>query len=80
LTAGREVDFLVTKDNTSWFLVEAKSGGARDLNPALAYFQNQTGAGHAFQAVARLKFVDRDCFEHSSPIIVPTATFLSQLV
>jgi len=77
---GREVDFLVTKDNTPWFLVEAKSGGGKDLNPALAYFQNQTGAGHAFQVAAHLEFVDRDCFEHTSPLIVPTATFLSQLV
>jgi hypothetical protein len=77
---GREVDFLVTKDNTPWFLVEAKSGGAKDLNPALAYFQNQTGAEHAFQVAAHLEFVDRDCFEHTSPLIVPTATFLSQLV
>jgi hypothetical protein len=78
--AGREVHFLVTKDNTPRFLVEAKSGSARYLNPALAYFQSQTGAGHAFQVAARSKFVDRDCFENSSPIIVPTATFSSQLV
>lgn len=77
---GREVDFLVTKDNKPWFLVETKSGSARDLNPALAYFQSQIGAGHAFQVVPRLPFVARDCFEHTSPLIVPAATFLSQLV
>jgi predicted AAA+ superfamily ATPase len=77
---GREVDFLVTKDNVPWFLVETKSGSARDLNPALGYFQNQVGAGHAFQVVARLPFVARDCFEHTSALIAPAATFLSQLV
>jgi uncharacterized protein len=77
---GREADFLVTRDNMPWFLVETKSGSAKDLNPALAYFQNQTGAGHAFQVVSRLPFVDRDCFEHATPLIVPAATFLSQLV
>jgi hypothetical protein len=78
--SGREVDFLVTKDNTPWFLVETKTGSAKDLNPALAFFQRQTGAGHAFQMVLRLPFVARDCFEHTSPMIVPAATFLSQLV
>ena len=77
---GREVDFLVAKDNTPWFLVEVKSGSDRVLNPALAYFQNQTKAAHAFQVVSRLPFVARDCFEHTAPLIVPAATFLSQLV
>jgi uncharacterized protein len=77
---GREVDFLVTKDNTPWFLVEVKSGSDRVLNPALAYFQDQTKAAHAFQVVSRLPFVSRDCFEHTTPLIVPAATFLSQLV
>jgi len=77
---GREVDFLVTKDNTPWFLVEVKSGSDRVLNPALAYFQDQTKAAHAFQVVFHLPFVARDCFEHTAPLIVPAATFLSQLV
>jgi predicted AAA+ superfamily ATPase len=78
--AGREVDFLVAKDNTPWFLVEVKSGSDRVLNPALSYFQNQTKAAHAFQVVFRLPFVGRDCFEHTASLIVPAATFLSQLV
>jgi predicted AAA+ superfamily ATPase len=77
---GREVDFLVVKDNTPWFLVEVKSGSDRVLNPALAYFQKQTKAAHAFQVVSRLPFVARDCFEHTTPLIVPAATFISQLV
>jgi predicted AAA+ superfamily ATPase len=77
---GREVDFLVAKDNKPWFLVEVKSSNGRDLNPALEYFQTQTRARHAFQVVSRMPFVARDCFEHTSPLIVPAATFLSQLV
>jgi len=77
---GREVDFLVVKDNTPWFLVEVKSGSDRVLNPALRYFQKQTKAAHAFQVVSRLPFVARDCFEHTTPLIVPAATFLSQLI
>ena len=78
--AGREVDFLVTKDKKPWFLVEVKSGSAKVLNPELSYFQSQIKAEHAFQVVSRLSFVARDCFEHTAPLIVPAATFLSQLV
>ena len=77
---GREVDFLVARDNKPWFLVEVKRGGARDVSPALAYFQSQTGAEHCFQVAAHLPFIERDCFEHSAPLIVPAATFLAQLV
>jgi len=78
--AGREVDFLVVKDNMPWFLVEAKTSSARDINPALAHFQHQTGARHAFQAACQLPYVARSCFEAGAPMIVPAATFLSQLV
>jgi hypothetical protein len=78
--AGREVDFLVVKDNMPWFLVEAKTSSARDIHPALAHFQHQTGARHAFQVVFQLPYVARNCFEFGAPVIVPAATFLSQLV
>jgi hypothetical protein len=61
-------------------MVEVKSGSDRILNPALAYFQKQTKATLAFQVVSRLQFVARDCFGHATQLIVPAATFLSQLV
>jgi hypothetical protein len=77
---GREVDFLVVRQNQPWFLVEVKSGGGRGLNPALSYFQAQTGARHAFQLAFDLAFVERDCFEFTKPMIVPATSFLSQLV
>jgi hypothetical protein len=76
----REVDFVVTKDQQPWFLVEVKSSGKAQLSNALGYFQNQTKAEHAFQVALDLEFVERDCFEHRAPIIVPAETFLSQLV
>lgn len=77
---GREVDFLVTRKDQPWFLVEAKTGGGRGLNPALSYFQSQTGAQHAFQLAFDLAFVGRDCFEFTKPMIIPASSFLSQLV
>jgi len=75
----REVDFLVVRDDEPWFLVEAKAG-AGSLSPALPYFQEQTGAPHAFQVALDLPYVDADCFAHEEPVIVPARTFLSQLV
>jgi len=75
----REVDFLVTREDTPWFLVEVKASGSARLSPPLARFQEATGAPHAFQVAFDLDYVDRDCFEQTRPLIVPAATFLSQL-
>lgn len=75
----REVDFLVVKDQRPWFLVEVKTSDTR-LAPSLAYFQSQTGAPHAFQAVLNLPFEGLDCFTAERPIVVPARTLLSQLL
>ncbi len=75
----REVDFLVTKDNVPWFLVEAKTSDTR-LSKNLEYFQKAAGARHAFQVTMDSPFVQADCFSTSYPVKVPARTFLSQLV
>lgn len=75
----REVDFLVTKDNKPWFLVEAKYK-SHGLSPSLQYFQEATGCEHAFQVVIDLPYVQKNCFAETEPIIVPARTFLSQLM
>lgn len=75
----REVDFIVIKDRQPWFLVESKPH-RENLSPALAYFQGQTKAPHAFQVALDLDFVDADCFRERGPIVVPARTFLSQLI
>jgi predicted AAA+ superfamily ATPase len=79
-TGKREIDFLVTKNDEPWFLVEAKTSHQVSLNPSLSFFQNQTKAKHAFQVDLSSPFVDQDCFAHTEPIKVPGTTFLSQLV
>jgi predicted AAA+ superfamily ATPase len=76
----REVDFVVTRDHVPWFLVEVKHSGSAKLSKHLAYFQQQTGAKHAFQIAFDLPPVQRDCFSVTSPMIVPAQTLLSQLV
>ena len=75
----REVDFVVTRDNRPWFLVEVKSKSA-SLSPALAWFQEKTGASHAFQVVMEMPYRDADCFKINYPVVVPALTLLSQLV
>jgi uncharacterized protein len=76
----REVDFLVTRDNQPWFLVEAKLSGRARLSPALANFQRQLTSPHAFQVALDLPAVRRDCFAVNDPMIVPARTFLAQLI
>jgi len=75
----REVDFLVVKNQKPWFLVEVKKSDTH-LSPSLAYFQNQTSAPHAFQAVLSLPFEDVDCFTAQNPVVVPALTLLGQLL
>jgi len=74
-----EVDFLVVRDRKPWFLVEVKLADTT-LSPALARFQRQVGAAHAFQVVLELPYVDADCFSHHQPVVVPARTLLSQLL
>ena len=76
----REVDFLVTRDQQPWFLVEVKAGSKTGLSDSLRYFQQQTRAPHAFQVAMNAGFVGKNCFEHHDPIIVPAKTFLAQLI
>ena len=75
----REVDFVVVRNREPWFLVEVKKGTEK-LSRALGVFQHQTGAKHAFQVVLDAEFVNRSCFDYTTPVIVPARTLLSQLV
>ena len=74
-----EVDFLIVRDGSPWFLVEAKAGDD-NLNPSLPLFQGMTGARHAFQVAVDAPYADVDCFSRTDPVKVPARTFLSQLL
>ena len=76
----REVDFVVIRDGRPWFLVEVKQSDMQ-LQTALAHFQRQLGAPHAFQVVIDADYVAADCFARpGEPLVVPARTFLSQLL
>ena len=75
----REVDFVIIRDGEPWVLIEVKAT-RQTLSPHLFHFQKQTGARHAFQAVLDLPHEAIDCFAHTTPVVVPLRTLLSQLV
>lgn len=75
----REVDFLVTKNNRPWFIVEVKSS-QESLSKSLFYFQAATKAPHAFQIVFDKPFCEGNTFAYHEPTVVPARTFLSQLI
>ena len=74
------VDFLVTRDDIPWFLVEVKTSSKQSFNKNLFYFQEKTEAQHAFRVAFDLEYIAQDCFSVKKPVIVPATTFLSQLV
>ena len=76
----REVDFLVTRDDKPYMLVEVKLSNSSNLSPALHYFQQRLNAPHAFQVVFQAPYVEANCFSQKEPIVVPAKTFLSQLI
>lgn len=75
----REVDFAVIRDRKPWLLVEVKKSDT-SLSPGLRYFQERTGAPHAFQVVLDAPFVAADPFQRKGPVVVPARTLLAQLL
>lgn len=76
----REVDFVVTRGDKPWFLVEVKLSDSTKVSSSLRYFQRQLQAPHAIQVVFDLPYENLSAFSGSEPLIVPAQTFLSQLV
>lgn len=70
----------MTKNNTPWFIVEAKLSEANRISNNLRFYQEQVEAKHAFQVVYNMPYVEADCFNFNRPMIVPASTLLSQLV
>lgn len=76
----KEVDFVITKNNAAWILIEVKSSAKEKLSEHLILFQQQTKAPFAFQLAYDLPYIDKDCFSYLQPMIVSLKTFLSQLI
>lgn len=75
----KEVDFLITKNEKPFILVEVKNSH-KGLSPNLFHFQKQLNSQFVFQISFQDPYVQKNCFYSDQPIIVPAKTFLSQLV
>ena len=75
----KEVDFLITRDETPWILIEVKQT-QQPLSSSLLYFQKQVNAEHIFQVTIDMPYVNKDCFSIKKPVVVPALTLLSQLI
>lgn len=74
-----EVDFLVSRDDEPWLLVEVKTSKNRSLSASLVRFADELNVDHALQVAIDADFVEEDCFSLERPMIVPARTFLTQL-
>ncbi|MCK4870089.1 MAG: ATP-binding protein [Gammaproteobacteria bacterium] len=74
-----EVDFLVTKNDQPWIMVEVKSSCKASINQALYKFKERLGVEHVLQVAYDMPFINQDCFALDKPMIVPMKTFLSQM-
>ena len=77
---GKEVDFLVTRDQIPWFLLEVKSSKNVPLNPNLKWFQDKTGAEFVFQIYLDGEGENADCFSVHKPVKVSAVSLFGQLV
>jgi uncharacterized protein len=75
-----EADFLITKNNLPWILIEVKTSANSSINEALYKFQKQLNVKHALQLAFDMPFIDKNFLDLKEPMIVPLQTFLSQLV
>lgn len=76
----KEVDFLITRDDTPWCLVEVKSSASQAVSPHLHWFRERIGAPHAMQVVMDLPYVEADCFAGNAILKVPVETLLMRLL
>lgn len=79
-TDKKEVDFLITKDQTPYIMIEAKQSDA-NLTPNLFHFQKQLHPAYSLQVVKNLKPISQSCFINDGKIYtVPASSFLTQML
>ncbi len=75
------VDFLITRNQIPWILVETSATFAEPVSKNLQYFQKKLSVPYAFQVAVEEDYSEINCFEMPrSPFAVSAKTFLSQLV
>jgi hypothetical protein len=75
----REVDFLITRDQEPWIMIEAKTA-VHSISHSMHYYLEQLKTPFAFQVTKNMDYVNTDCFAKTGAFIVPAKTLLSQLI
>lgn len=75
----KEADFLIVKDDKPFLIIEAKTSDMK-LSSSIEHFKSQLNPDFSFQVVFNEKYINRSCFDFKNTMVVPAATFLSQLV
>jgi predicted AAA+ superfamily ATPase len=76
----KEVDFVVTKNNTPYLMVEAKLSSTT-ISPHISHFQKQINPIWSLQSVYNMNYIPQSCFKEDKQIyVVPARTLLSQLI
>ncbi len=76
----REVDFVISKNNEVWALIEVKKSYKEPISKSLMHFHHHLNPEHTFQVACDLGYQDVDVFKLRKPSIVSMKTFLSQLI
>ena len=74
----QEVDFLITKDQQPYLMIESKTS-EKNISKALLSFSEQIKPKYSFQTVFNMDYVEKDIFQLNKPMLIPLKTLLFQL-
>jgi len=74
-----EVDFLITKNNNPYLMVESKASELH-ISKSLIDFAEKLNPNFSLQSVFNSDYIGKSCFQSNSPLVVPVKTLLSQLI
>ena len=75
----QEVDFLITKDQRPYLMIESKASN-ENISKSLLEFANQLKPKYSFQSVFNMEYIGKDVFQLEKPMVIPMKTLLSQLL
>ncbi len=75
----QEVDFLITKDQQPYLMIESKASN-KNISKSLLDFSDQLKPKYSFQSVFNMDYVEKDVFQLDKSMVIPLKTLLSQLL
>lgn len=75
----QEVDFLITKDQQPYLMIESKASN-ENISKSLLEFAKQLKPKYSFQSVFNMEYIGKDVFQLNKSMVIPMKTLLSQLL